>query len=138
MSEPSGSVRLVHVRKADLDGFPPEERWIGDGDTGTSSLTIWAVLMKRVSPDGNFYYPLDPDDFGRCYRLLKIMPEWRNRLGEVAEAYPPFAPFVREWDRISALYEHELEHGPVSKRGYRMAPQTYALMQELRKEVEPR
>jgi hypothetical protein len=107
------------------------EGWVGNGDTGTSSLTIWAVLMRRVSPHGHMDIPYDPDDFGRCYRLLKVMPSWRERLAEVAAVCPQWAPFVEAWGELTALYEDELENGPVTK-GVRMAPRLYARMRELR------
>lgn len=110
------------------------EEWVGNGDTGTSSLTIWAVLMDRRSPHGRFDVPHDPDDFGRCYRLLQVMPEWRARLPEVAQRVPAWGPFVREWDTLTALYEDELQNGPLNKRGYRMLTRTYDLMQKLRAE----
>lgn len=111
------------------------EAWVGSGDIGTSSLTIWAVLLGRTSPHGRFDVPHDPSDFGRCYRLLQIAPDWRPRLTEVAAAVPAWAPFVREWDQLTALYEHELAHGPV-QRGKRMAPRTWALLRTLRDEAK--
>lgn len=107
------------------------EAWVGNGDTGTSSLTIWAVLMGRTSPHGRYDIPYDPADFGRCYRLLKIAPEWRARLQEVADVVPAWKPFVRAWDLLTETYEHELSHGPMRK-GARMAPRTYEMLQRLR------
>jgi hypothetical protein len=88
-------------------------------------------LMRRVSPHGHMDIPYDPDDFGRCYRLLKVMPSWRERLAEVAAVCPQWAPFVEAWGELTALYEDELENGPVTK-GVRMAPRLYARMRELR------
>lgn len=77
-------------------------RWIVNRDTGLSSVTIWSVMMgvKCDSP----HVPADPDDFGRCWRLLVLMP-WRSRLPEVAALYQEWTGLVREWDRLSKLYE---------------------------------
>lgn len=77
-------------------------RWIVGGDTGISSKTIWSV-MNGVDPDWADV-PHDCDDFGRCFRLLLLVPEWRRRLELVAYAYPKWAPMVREWDSLSQLY----------------------------------
>jgi len=116
--------------------FPIEERWVGGGDTGTSSLTIWAVLMNRISPHGRLDIPYDPDDLGRCYRLLRIKPEWEARLAEVAEAVPRWRPFVREWDKLIALFEDDVQNAPKNKWGAPICKKTYDFMQTLRDEAD--
>jgi hypothetical protein len=99
--------------------------WLTNCDTGISSKTIWSVMMCRSV--GRTDVPLDPADFGRCYRLLQIMPSWRARLPEVAAKYPEWAPLVGRWDDIERLYLEELSSG--------MARKCYALMRELRDTV---
>ena len=106
--------------------------WLSNGDTGISSLTIWSVMMRRTPPGHPHWYPEvphDPDDFGRCYRLLKVMPAWRPRLGEVAARHPRWKPLVDVWDELSTLYEQELPTGT--------APRLYARMQALLRGDEP-
>ena len=63
---------------------PKAIKWIVSDDTGTSSKVIWAVMMG-VPPSEikNSSTPSDVGDFGRCYRLLKLMPEWEQRLDEL-------------------------------------------------------
>lgn len=95
--------------------------WIHNGDTGTSSETIWSVMTGRDVT--RYGVPLDPSDFGRCYRLLKIMPSWRARLPEVVARFPRWAKLIEAWDELTALYEEELPSG--------MAPRLYARMREL-------
>ena len=68
--------------------------------------------------------PGDPDDFGRCHRLLVLIPEWRERLREVAAAYPRWRGLVENWDELTSLYLEELPT--------RHAPRCYKRMQELR------
>lgn len=100
--------------------------WLDSGDTGISSRTIWSVMMNR-KPVGRWWdadVPHDPGDFGRCYRLLKVMPEWRTRLHEVALKYSDWGPLVQAWDELTALYEEELPNGT--------APKLYKRIQELR------
>ena len=105
--------------------------WIINGETGSSSLTIWAVMMGAVDLDNNesqadHDIPCDPDDFSRCYELLKLIPEWRERLPEVAEVFAGILPawklLVEKWDVLTALYEEEHESGE--------APKLYDLLQE--------
>jgi len=85
----------------------PEDpmEWVISGDSGISSRTIWAVMqgvsLEVMRPD----IPYDPPDFGRCYRLLQIMPEWKGRLDEVAEKYPAWRPFVEHWEELEQMYE---------------------------------
>jgi hypothetical protein len=102
--------------------------WLRGGDTGRSSITICNVLCD-VGPRVDHAWPHDPNDFGRCHRFLTLFPALRPRLGEVAAKYPdtPWVAYVREWDRMTALYEEELPSGT--------APKLYALMQQLRGEA---
>ncbi len=92
--------------------------WLRSGDTGTSSKTIYSVLsgiscLDQYGPS----VPHDGDDFGRCYRLLKRFPDWRNRMGEVAAKYPEWAPLVREWDKITVMYEAAIAGEKGKRRG---------------------
>lgn len=96
--------------------------WLTKNDTGISSLTIWRTLMGQTPERADI--PYDPSDFGRCHRLLNVMPAWRARLGEVAARYPKWQPFVDEWERLTALFEEEAPSG--------QCPKLYARMRELR------
>ena len=108
------------------------DAWLRGPDTGIASRAIVDAIVghgavydapaREMRRDP----PSDPADFGRCHRLLTRFPELRPRLGEVAENHPAWAPFVREWDRMTALYEREEPTGS--------APELFALMQALAKE----
>jgi hypothetical protein len=109
-----------------------EERaaeWIRGDDTGISSKQIWKVMTGQFLHDESPYdygrTPSDPSDLGRCQRLLTFIPEWRLRLGEVARAYPTWAPLVREWDRLVELYDRAFT------RPNRSAWECFNLMHEL-------
>ena len=76
-------------------------QWISGHDVGVSSKTIWSVIMDTVPENPHvFYYgvPHDADDFGRCYRLLELIPEWRNNLHLVAAKFPLWGPIVSAWN----------------------------------------
>ena len=94
--------------------------------SGVSSETIWSVMTGLPVKDAG--HPYDPDDFGRCYRLLQHFPAWRSRLGEVAAAYPntPWVDYVEHWSEMEVLWEEE------SQRRDGMARKLYALMQKIR------
>lgn len=84
------------------------EQWIIEGEVGTSSRTIWAVMMSIVTEprrcNQHYDIPHDPDDFSRCYKLIKLFPEWKERLQEVSTVFPKWIPYIREWDKLSKLY----------------------------------
>lgn len=106
--------------------------WISGDDTGVSSTAIWRHMQGLdpvAGPFGRFgFYPHDPDDFGRCYRLLALIPAWRARVGEMAQ-YPGWAGLAREWDALTALYESEIDTSKPRHRG--MAPKLYDRMRTL-------
>lgn len=58
-------------------------RWAAGGDTGSSSKAIMQTMMGEPPSDG-WCYPHDGGDFGRCYRLLAIIPERSE-----AHLFPP-------------------------------------------------
>ena len=69
--------------------------WPNSRDTGVSSATIYKVF-RRIKVYDDTDVPHDPSDFGRCYRLLTLAPQWEARLREVADAFPAWGPFVNE------------------------------------------
>ena len=110
--------------------------WITGDDTGISSTAIWARMMG--APQSGRYafgnYPHDPDDFGRCYRLLASIPEWRPRIGEMAAEGEVWARLAAAWDELSALYEEEARTfgvDPAARQFGWRAPRLYARLKEL-------
>ena len=80
--------------------------------------------MGCVTTNAHRYdIPYDPDDFGRCFRLLEHFPEWKKRLPEVAAIFPKWEPMVAKWEQMSRLYVEEKDSGHCS--------QLYALMRRL-------
>jgi hypothetical protein len=97
--------------------------WPRCGDVGTSSMALWNHFQRGHAPCPNA--PVDPDDFGRCYRLLHApwAATWRERIDEMV-VYPEWGPLVAQWADMERLYEEERPSG--------QAPKLYALMQRLR------
>lgn len=98
--------------------------WLTGDDTGISSETIVAYLALGYLPSGRRgSHPHDPDDLGRCVRMLERLPELRPRLGEMSALSPAWAALVAHWDELEALYREE--------EPSRRAPKCYARMREL-------
>lgn len=104
--------------------------WISGRDTGASSIAIWAHMMGAKS-DGS--HPLDPADFGRCYRLLVYVPEWAPRIGEMAVYSTTWLLLSGAWFELTALFERETGCAGLATYNARgNAPELYARMLELR------
>lgn len=120
-------VHAVVAKRADGDN---ELEWLLGTDTGTSSLTIFSVLSREHGTKARARIrskpspPYDPDDFGRCYRLLERFPLWRKRLGEVAKQYPEWSGLVSCWGDLCKLW---VEESPS-----KTCPKLYERMRELR------
>lgn len=87
------------------------EWWTGH-DTGTSSKAIYRHMMGYTRERSTWgTHPHDPDDFGRCYRLLNLAPEWRARISEMAEYSKAWAGLAGAWDELTMMYESALVSG---------------------------
>ena len=89
-------------------GTMTPHQWIIEGDVGVSSKTIWAVMMgvaikQRQCDEHDYDTPHDPDDFKRCHKLIVLIPDWRERLNEVANIFPKWKPFIREWIKLETM-----------------------------------
>lgn len=104
---------------------PPQtpQEWAAGRDTGTSSLTIYSAITGLPSHHGTYNVPHDAADFGRCYRLLRLFPAWKERLGETIKLCAEWKPFVEAWDELTAIYEQELLQAT--------KPRLYARIKEL-------
>lgn len=104
-------------------------QWVASGDTGASSMTIYRHMLG-LPHDGGFGVsePSDGGDLGRCLRLLRLIPEWRPRMHEMAKLSHAWAALVPHWDELSALLEAEIGTDLPCNAG---APKTYARINAL-------
>ena len=113
-----------------VEPTPTIANWPESRDVGVSSATIYYAFTGVNSyNDRKHGVPHDPDDFGRCYRLLKLRPDWLGALPTVAIKFPEWKPFVREWPKLTEMYEAALAGHPGS------AEEMYEFMQKLRAET---
>lgn len=82
------------------------EFWYSYGERGMSSETIYKVLTTGKSVAT--HHPCDPDDFRRCYMLLKMVPEWRNSLHRMKEVSSVWSALVDNWDTLTQMLEEQL------------------------------
>lgn len=88
-------------------GFPA---WLGSDDTGASSLFMASVLSHRQI-HAEKAYPRDPDDLGRCIRLLGAVPEFADRLHLMSSQGPQWAAVVANWEQWTRMYNDENDDG---------------------------
>lgn len=85
-----------------MDGIAERANaWIVSQDTGASSKALWAAMMGSKSYGS---HPHDSSDIGRCFRLLDAIPEWRERLPEMAKVSPYWAALVGDWQALEQLH----------------------------------
>lgn len=95
--------------------------WRSRGDVGISSSTIANAFRSDVPISmGHSYVPQDPADFKRCYELLALIPEWRDKLAVVSGRWPFWRPFVDAWAELEALWAEESPTGKCPRLYERM------------------
>lgn len=106
------------------------DTWRRYGEHGVSSEAIFdRMVYGSTSVRWASNHPYDPDDFRRCELLLRMVPEFRRRLPEMAGESPVWARLVERWDEIAALMEEELP-GVFDRNVYGRCEKAYAVMQE--------
>lgn len=80
--------------------------WMSYGEHGASSeFMAWTLQDHKQHPFAEPAMPYDPDDFGRCHKLLAMVPEFRARMDRLKECGPEWAALVDHWDELTAMHE---------------------------------
>lgn len=79
------------------------------GGPGASASSIYATLRGagRIEDPAGFCsnnHPNDSDDFGRCVELLNLVPEWRDRMGEMRSVSLQWSRLSTKWSELENLY----------------------------------
>ncbi|MDM3891777.1 MULTISPECIES: hypothetical protein [Pseudomonas] len=104
--------------------------WMRDGDVGMSSRAIHDHMLGVPARDG-YAAPADPDDLNRCIKLLELIPEWKPRMGEMAQRGEQWVGLAGNWGEICKCFLDEV--GLDWCKGNR-APKTYLLMKQAMEE----
>jgi len=76
--------------------------WIENGETGSSSKTMWNCLIGNK--DFAINHPYDPDDFSRCYKLLETVPEWKTELHKLKPLSKEWSNLVDNWSELEKMF----------------------------------
>jgi hypothetical protein len=84
--------------------------WLINGETGVSSKTMAEVMTGRPCLKGwHRDHPYDPDDFSRCYKLLKMIPELKALLPKMRSVSEAWSNLVDNWDKLTEMYEQNTQ-----------------------------
>jgi len=82
--------------------------WLKNGWRGVSSETIFQTISgQKVTRHLN--HPYDPDDFYRCYLLLKTIPEWRGQMDKMRKVSDVWNKLVDNWGELTEMLEEQME-----------------------------
>lgn len=87
------------------------EAWLDSDDTGSSSLYMaWCLSagqfgywQGRKQPEPA--YPHDPDDLGRCIRLIEAVPEFGGKIPEMSHRGAHWLAVTTNWTRWVEMYD---------------------------------
>ena len=83
--------------------------WIANGEQGVSSKTMYSVLSGHsIMSSHSYNTPSDPDDFRRCYLLLKAIPEFVDMLPNM-KSVRGWSALVDNWDRLTEMLEEQMK-----------------------------
>lgn len=107
--------------------------WLARGERGLSSNTLFSKLTgvdtrpQRWSSRENFH-PWDPEDLGRCRKLLEACPELKSKLTLMADVSSAWAVLVEAWDELCTMMDEE---APRWREAVGTTPKTYKRMCKL-------
>ena len=77
--------------------------WLQNGEHGISSKTMFNYLTCLERAPLSIYeedHPRDPDDFSRCYKLLKAVPSFKSKLYRLKRNSPAWDKLIDNWDKL--------------------------------------
>lgn len=114
------AIKRYREKAANLGYSDAEINWLGGGDVGLSSATIFRKLRgipafdQTASASDN--HPRDVSDLGRCVALLDAVPGLRERMVEMAEVSPEWKGLAEDWAELEAEFKAEVaEHAGQEK-----------------------
>ncbi|NKG32458.1 hypothetical protein FVB43_20720 [Erwinia rhapontici] len=87
--------------------------WLSSDDVGISSKYMAWVLSEDGFPEPEFAYPRDPDDFGRCLRMVRAIPgfEVDEKIDLMLEHGQKWQAFANNWHDWANAYDDPDDDG---------------------------
>lgn len=79
--------------------------WHATGEQGLSADAIRRTMTGAST--GEFSHPRDVSDLHRCMLLLRRIPEWEERINEMASRSAEWRAIVDVWPKLSACFREE-------------------------------
>lgn len=79
--------------------------WLESDDVGMSSKFMASVLTGKFKAE--FAIPHDPDDLGRCIRMVKAMPELEGLIHLMCDHGVMWKAVANNWERWNEMYQAE-------------------------------
>jgi hypothetical protein len=84
--------------------------WRINGEHGISSKTMFNCLNPKYPINNSRNsHPSDPDDFRRCYLLLKAVPQFKQKLGRMKPISNYWSNLVDNWDKLELMLIEQME-----------------------------
>lgn len=84
-------------------------KWLAEGNTGVSSLTILCCLTNHSISDLHYSHPHDPADFRRCVEFFDYCPELKSKLSIMKAVSNSWAALVNNWDELESMLADLIE-----------------------------
>lgn len=79
--------------------------WLGSDDVGMSSKFMASVLTGQFKAE--FAIPYDPDDLGRCIRMIQAIPELKDSIHLMSSHGTMWTAVANNWERWCDMYQAE-------------------------------
>lgn len=79
--------------------------WLDSDDVGMSSKFMAWVLNGGGFSKPQFAYPRDPDDFGRCLRMVRAVPGFEERIDLMLEHGEHWRAVANNWHDWANAYD---------------------------------
>lgn len=92
------------------------DEWAVNGELSYSSVVLFNYFTNNTDIRGLksnhvHSFPNEPADYDKCYLLLKLIPEWRERILEVKEISSYWKEYAINWEKIEKLYLNAVSDG---------------------------
>jgi hypothetical protein len=81
--------------------------WFENGEKGASSKAMIWICYGIGKSDTS--HPYDPDDFNRCYKLVKFVPEIKQRFHFLKEVGKEWSNLSDNWDKLTTMLDEQLQ-----------------------------